>query len=85
MPLYEYKCRTCGLCFETLVLPSLTPVCPTCHSVDLERLLSAFGFSSKEKTRANVKAAKAHARRTTWRDQAHAEVEAMKKHERGED
>ena len=85
MPLHEYKCRTCGLQFEALVLSSTSPECPECHGRDLERLLSAFGLSTKGKTRAAVRAAREHLRRTTWRDNAHAEAEAMRKHERGED
>jgi putative FmdB family regulatory protein len=85
MPLHDYKCRRCGQEFEALVRASTTPECPECHGRDLERLLSTFGLSSKEKTQAAVRAARAHARRTTWRDQAHAEAEAMRKHERGED
>jgi putative FmdB family regulatory protein len=79
--MYEYKCRTCGREFEALVLRSVEPECPGCHGRDLERLLSAFGLSSKEKTQASVKSAREQLRRTTWRDQAHAEAEAMKKHE----
>jgi hypothetical protein len=63
----------------------MTPECPNCRGRDLERLLSTFGMSSKEKTQAAVKTARQHLRRTTWRDQAHAEAEAMRKHERGED
>jgi putative FmdB family regulatory protein len=85
MPLHEYKCRTCAHEFEALVLSSTSPECPECHGRDLERLLSAFGLSTKEKTQAAVRAAREHLRCTTWRDNAHAEAEAMRKHERGED
>jgi putative FmdB family regulatory protein len=85
MPLYEYDCKTCGHQFEALVRGLVTPECPACHGHDLERLLSVFESSSKEKTRSAVRAARQEARQTTWRDQAHAEIEAMQKHERGED
>ena len=85
MPLYEYRCRACGREFEALVRGTDLPECPQCHGRDLERALSVFGLSSKEKTQAAVKAAREQARKTTWREQAHAEVEAMQKHERGED
>ncbi len=43
MPLYEYECRECGKRFEAFVTASHRPVCPSCHSENLEKLLSAFG------------------------------------------
>ena len=47
MPIYEYKCNDCGKNFETLVMGSLKPECPSCDSKDLARLMSASGFISK--------------------------------------
>ena len=43
MPIYEYKCRSCGQVSEVLVHGSDAgnSVCPGCGSHDLERLLSA--------------------------------------------
>ena len=40
MPIFEYKCRSCGKQFEALVRKSDTPSCPSCSSADLEKLLS---------------------------------------------
>ena len=40
MPLYEYVCRKCSHKFEELVFGSAKPVCPSCKSDDLERVLS---------------------------------------------
>lgn len=50
MPIYEYACNDCGNQFETLVRSGDTPVCPSCHSNQLEKRLSVFattGDSSK--------------------------------------
>jgi putative FmdB family regulatory protein len=54
MPLYDFKCRSCGCEFEALVRPTDTQArpCPDCGSGDLERLLSTFAVSSEEKTQA---------------------------------
>jgi putative FmdB family regulatory protein len=46
MPLYEYRCRTCDLEFETLVQGSAKPVCPGCDGKKLEKKLSVFAVSS---------------------------------------
>jgi len=42
MPIYEYACADCGHKFETLVRCGNTPECPSCHSTELEKLLSVF-------------------------------------------
>ncbi len=47
MPIFEFKCNECGKDFETLVMGSTKPECPSCNSQDLEKLMSACGFVSK--------------------------------------
>ncbi len=45
MPLYEYRCRTCGRTFEMLRRMQDADrdlQCPECRSEEVERLLSTF-------------------------------------------
>jgi putative FmdB family regulatory protein len=43
MPIFEYKCTSCGNEFETLVRASSPrPGCPECNSTELTKKLSAF-------------------------------------------
>lgn len=46
MPIYEYRCSSCGSEFEKLVRSSDTPECPSCHGHDLNRKLSVFATAS---------------------------------------
>jgi putative FmdB family regulatory protein len=47
MPIYEYQCDQCGHEFESLVFGCEAPVCPTCESHQVTRLMSCCGFVSK--------------------------------------
>jgi putative FmdB family regulatory protein len=47
MPLFEYRCRTCESQFELLIRGSAVPVCPSCGSTSLEKMLSMFAVSSE--------------------------------------
>ena len=60
MPIFEYSCRACGHQFEFLKLPTTSDAarCPACQGEDLERLLSGFAMSTRELTKARVKAAR---------------------------
>lgn len=40
MPLYSYRCTACESAFEALVRSDDVPVCPSCGSDKLNRLLS---------------------------------------------
>jgi putative FmdB family regulatory protein len=49
MPIYEYRCQSCGKEMEAtqrIVDPPLTE-CPACHKPALERLISATSFQLK--------------------------------------
>lgn len=56
MPLFDFRCQSCSCEFEVLVRPASygdpTPACPACGATKLERLLSTFALSSREKTQA---------------------------------
>lgn len=41
MPLYDYHCKTCDKTFELLVRSSTLPVCPSCGSGTIDKLVSA--------------------------------------------
>ncbi len=45
MPIYEYRCQTCGKMFEELVSgnSSASVPCPSCHSAKTEKLMSVLG------------------------------------------
>jgi putative FmdB family regulatory protein len=78
MPLFEFECRSCHARFELLVRGE-TPVCPTCQSADLQRMLSMFAVSSEATRASNLSAArKAGAKEA--RDRKHAEMEAIQHH-----
>ena len=59
MPILEYSCRACGHRFEFLKLPTTPDAarCPACQGEDLERLLPGFAMSTRDLTKARVKAA----------------------------
>ncbi len=42
MPIYEYRCETCGMLFDQLrpMTASDTATCPACGSAEARRLLS---------------------------------------------
>ena len=43
MPIYEYQCKACNHCFETLVFAGDDdePTCPKCCNAKVNRLMSA--------------------------------------------
>ncbi|MBN2292278.1 MAG: zinc ribbon domain-containing protein [Pirellulales bacterium] len=40
MPLYEYICRDCGKQCEILIRGSQKPICPSCQSGKLDKIIS---------------------------------------------
>jgi putative FmdB family regulatory protein len=47
VPLHEFECRACGSSFELLLRGATPPICPSCASADLDRLISGFAVSSE--------------------------------------
>jgi putative FmdB family regulatory protein len=61
MPIFEYRCGSCGNEFEQLVLSSSPPPrCPACDSAELEKLMSSSMVSSKGTRDRNLAGAKKH-------------------------
>ena len=54
MPLFDYRCESCAHQFEVLIRPASygdpAPACPACGSGKIERQLSTFAMSSRERT-----------------------------------
>ena len=83
MPIYEYACRACGHHFEHLLLPAAKtdPACPACRSQDLEKLMSGFALSTRDLTKARVKAARTQiAGSKDTKDKQIAEAEYVRHH-----
>ena len=47
MPIYDYRCQSCGAEFEQLVRASTVPACPQCRSLALERAVSRIAPAGK--------------------------------------
>jgi putative FmdB family regulatory protein len=47
MPIFAYRCRSCGEEFQTLVMSGETPVCRSCESANLEQQLSLIASPNK--------------------------------------
>lgn len=41
MPIFDYRCRSCGQTSELLVRSSSPPVCPQCGSAELDKQVAA--------------------------------------------
>ncbi|MDL2210398.1 zinc ribbon domain-containing protein [Desulfovibrio sp. OttesenSCG-928-O18] len=47
MPIYEYRCKKCGIDFEEIMgANDPAPACPDCHSDKTEKLVSKACFRS---------------------------------------
>jgi putative FmdB family regulatory protein len=93
MPIYEYKCLSCGHQFERLVRRSSAPVliedaqahsenaCPACLGLQLEQVLSLFAVSS-ESTRQQHRSQGRRLAQGSLKEQRVAEMETIVHHHR---
>ena len=80
MPIYEYECRACSHRFEAIVRPNdPPPACPSCQSVDLERLISLFAVDAPG-TRSKALSAIQKTNAKVSNDKSWADFEYDKKH-----
>jgi putative FmdB family regulatory protein len=79
MPIYEYRCLACGHQFEALVRAQDTPACESCHSTELERLLSMFAVSSESTRQSSLSLARKK-NKNVLRDKAIADQEEIDHH-----
>ncbi|HKD85990.1 MAG TPA: zinc ribbon domain-containing protein [Terriglobales bacterium] len=47
MPIFEYRCESCGHKFEAILFGDQSPECPKCHTEKLEKQLSTFAVSKR--------------------------------------
>ncbi|HYU78595.1 MAG TPA: zinc ribbon domain-containing protein [Vicinamibacterales bacterium] len=81
MPVYEFKCHSCGGEFEALVRSHDTAVvCTSCLSRDIERQVSAFAVSSDGTRQRNITQARKDGRKTAL-DKAKADEEWLHHHD----
>ena len=80
MPIYEYSCKRCNQEFETLVRAGQTPVCASCGSDDLERILSLPAVKSDE-TRARALGAAKRRDAAQAKDKAHEQLKYERSHD----
>jgi putative FmdB family regulatory protein len=82
MPIYDFKCRSCGDQFEELVRGDEAPACPACGAADAERLLSPispphkFGLRGGDARRSD----NARASREQRRQEGFAKQREQRKH-----
>ena len=86
MPIYEYRCDTCGREFERFIRPTSepspgTPDCPACGGRAVQQLLSSFAVNSAERRQLHRDQGRKTAQKSLD-EQRHAEMEAVVHHHR---
>ena len=50
MPIFEYRCESCGHKFEAILFGEQKAECPKCHTEKLEQQLSTFAVNAKSQS-----------------------------------
>lgn len=81
MPLYEFRCRDCEALSEHFLRGSSPdhPVCPSCQSTDLERVISRSTVSSSQ-TRSAARRSLRGRNREIRKDAQHEEHKRLHDH-----
>lgn len=75
MPIFEYKCQSCGHQFEKIVRHGEEPgACPECSAAELEKLLSIPGISTAKSRHVTHGEARRRAM-ATKKEKDHAQAE----------
>ena len=81
MPLFEYRCVSCGEEFELLVRGAQTPTCCACGSATLDRLLTSFAVSSARRSARALASARETYRHSKGRtERRHEEIADIREH-----
>ena len=81
MPIYDYKCQSCGQTFEFFVLKNTVAECPACQSQKLEQLISGFAVSSQSISQSNLQSARRKMRDSShYKDKKVHEAEEIREH-----
>jgi putative FmdB family regulatory protein len=54
MPIFEYRCESCGHKFEAILFGEEKAECPSCHTGKLEAQLSTFSVNTKSTSAASA-------------------------------
>jgi putative FmdB family regulatory protein len=77
VPLYDFRCASCGEVFEELVSSTQVPLCPACGAPEPERLLGTFagpftiGLRGRAARRSNALRAVREEQRRERRERRH--------------
>jgi putative FmdB family regulatory protein len=80
MPIFDFACKTCGHEFEALVRKGRAPVCASCGSEELERLLSLPNVRS-ETTRGKAMRAARKRDQVQGRERVNEQINYEKSHD----
>jgi putative FmdB family regulatory protein len=79
MPIFDFRCASCGHRFEELVRGDQAPTCPSCAAANAERQFPLSVAVSTPKSRARSTAAARKRAKATHRDKQVAEAEYVRR------